>query len=82
MVRKETLGSCEACLEESVHKTPENLSLLGSDHLSRSFSLTSARQVGHGSGFLNKASNYVLSCHQMPLGMLSCRRFGTRGRAP
>lgn len=43
-MRKETLESCEPCLGEAAHE----VSLRGSDLLSRGFSLPNARQVGRG----------------------------------
>lgn len=54
VMRKGALGPFELNLEEFAHRTPEKASLLGSDHLSRGFRLTSARQVGSGEQRVSK----------------------------
>lgn len=48
MLKKETLGPWEPCLEESTHRTPERVALPEKDYLSRGFSLTNTRRVDNG----------------------------------
>lgn len=48
MLKKETLGPWEPCLEESAHRTPERVALPEKDYLSRGFSLTNTKRVDNG----------------------------------
>lgn len=55
-MKKETLGPWEPCLEESTHRTPERVALLGGDYLSRGLSLTNTRRVDNGQYRVSKQS--------------------------
>ena len=47
-MRTEARGPCEPCMKEPAHRTPEKAALLGSDNLSRGFSLANAMRVDDG----------------------------------